>query len=77
MVGVVSSLASSCTIVGYVYETDIHCDACAGARFGRCSCPEHEVVDPATDSDGNLITPIFLDDASETDCCADCHEPLL
>ncbi len=41
-------------IIAYTYEADLHCPACAQARFGFE--PEAQ-----TDKEGNRVTPVFSD----------------
>lgn len=64
-------------IVGYTYETDIHCPECAAERFGWCECDIPNDVH-GVDGDGNEITPIFAGDEGVDDMtCSDCNEPLI
>ncbi len=61
-------------IAGYVYEGDYHCDGCAVARFGRCSCPEQDVH--GEDADGNDVGALFEMDAAGDETCGDCGAEL-
>jgi len=56
-------------VVGYAYDASIHCLDCTRARFG-------DQIDGAVDSEGNPVTPVFLDSVTDDDCCNDCGESL-
>ena len=61
-------------IIGWAYESDVHCIFCAALHFGPAL---HDEVTSLRDADGNPLHPIFAsDERAETDCCGDCHEPL-
>lgn len=63
------------TIIGYIYDADVHCDSCAAARFGRCTCDQYDVH--GEDGEGNEVHPIFtFDEVVEDLSCADCGEAL-
>lgn len=54
-------------IVGYAYDADAHCVACATAQG---------MTDPQIeDSEGNPVTPIFLDQSDDM-ICGDCFARL-
>ena len=60
-------------IIGWAYEADLHCPACARALFGDA------LDDPATeDEEGNLLSPLFSTDegSEEGDYCGDCGEEI-
>lgn len=59
-------------IVGYTYDADMHCEACALARF-----PELAIGETATDSEENQTHPIFADSCGDDDACGDCFRNLL
>lgn len=60
------------TIIGYTYEADIHCVACALKAFRDL---EHQ---GASDSEGNEVQAVFdIAEGNELNHCADCGEPLL
>lgn len=76
-------------IVAWTYEADIHCLDCAEERFGpplRISGSGRELE--GIDSEGNQISPVFLDQLSEfsmdydefdgraTVNCGTCHEEI-
>jgi hypothetical protein len=58
-------------IIGYALEADCIC-RCARDMLG---------VDPATpgltDSEGNPVAPVFLDQCEEDTYCGNCGEPLI
>ena len=56
-------------VVGYAYDASIHCLNCARARFGG-------QIDSAVDSEGNPVTPVFVDSVTADDYCDDCFESL-
>ena len=61
-------LRKSYEVVAYTYEADKHCLACASRAFG--SGEIH-----ASDSEGNPVNPVFLDQAEgDTFPCGTCHE---
>ena len=74
-------------IIAYTYDADVHCVACTTRRFGafkgivktlmqeRGQCDEHGIDEP-TDSEGNLIHPVFSTDEHDFTHCGDCHQPL-
>lgn len=54
-------------LLGYSYESDIHCVECANERFGD--------DDGAIDREGNGVYPVFCWDTLEDDCyCGTCQE---
>lgn len=60
----------SYTVIGYIFEGEVHCDSCTGKRF-----PHYQ----GTDREGNEISVYTVDDASNSDtdtCCGDCSELL-
>jgi hypothetical protein len=62
---------NSFDIIGYTYEGDNHCDACAAERFGRCPCDQADVH--GTDEEDNDVQPIFAgDEHSGSVFCGDC-----
>lgn len=73
-------------IVAYTYDSAVHCPGCARERFGRTGnsgnpteteVDEHGVRMLATDTEQNVIRPIFeSDDYSFTHCsCQDVAVP--
>jgi len=64
-------------IVGWTYDADIHCPACARERFGDAidngSDFEHDGPVPV-DSEGNEIHPFFASDEADPggEYCGDC-----
>lgn len=57
-------------IVGWTYEADVHCPACAVHRFGYDSLYGDE---GAVDSEGNEVHPIFsTDELYDDERCGDC-----
>jgi hypothetical protein len=62
-------------VIGYAYEADIHCPACAMKRFGVWA-NENTVKD----SEGNHITPVLdgqdTNDLTSDMICGDCHTVL-
>jgi hypothetical protein len=59
-------------VVGWAYEADIHCPACAMKRFGSA------LENPSSeDTEGNPIHPIFAACEEAGDYCGDCGERLL
>jgi hypothetical protein len=76
---------NACDVIGYTYNADYHCTACAIAQFGEH--PRSPIAHPwcadGIDADGNAPTPIFGDSEwwdphSEVQVqvlrCGDCHE---
>jgi hypothetical protein len=76
---------NACDVIGYTYNADYHCTACAIAQFGEH--PRSPIAHPwcadGIDADGNAPTPIFgdsewWDPRSELQVqvlrCCDCHE---
>jgi hypothetical protein len=67
---------NSTTIIGYAYDADLHCVACATDRFKTF------LNDPDTqDSEGNPVHPAFADEGWDIDSgmpeyCGDCGEQL-
>lgn len=62
-------------IIGYTYDASTHCDPCAAARFGRCTCDQKDVH--GQDREGNEVEPIFsTDELVEELFCEDCSTPL-
>jgi len=59
-------------IVGWVYEADLHCNACARARFG-CGLEESKEL---VDREGNPVHPVFLGDLKGDEVCGDCFARL-
>lgn len=51
------------TRLGFVYEADIHCASCAVAQFGPTLL--NEDCGGVRDSEGNLVSPYTVGDASE------------
>lgn len=51
------------TRLGFVYEADIHCDACAVERFGPAMLDDN--TGTIADREGNPVTPYTVGDASE------------
>ena len=68
------------TIVGYVYDADIHCTPCAKKRHGNQEADDADangIPLSATDTEGNAVGPVF--DGQESDSpqnCRDCKEPI-
>lgn len=72
-------------IIGYTYETDVHCPACT---FKATEHPyawicqpvslrdEHGVLKDAVDREGNPIHPLFDIDENNFTHCGDCREEL-
>lgn len=60
-------------IVGYAYDADTHCEACAFERFGL------DLLNPDTqDSEGNAVHPIHnWDESAPEDVCGDCFGLLM
>jgi len=58
-------------IIGYVYDGEIHCPACAEEHFGG-PFPDDQV-----DANGDPVQPIFARDYEGGDHCNDCFEALL
>ena len=55
-------------IIGYTYEADVHCVACARQDW-------HQSLDGAIDREGNTVHPIFSTDEQESSLyCGDCGE---
>lgn len=50
-------------ILGFVYETAIHCESCAVAQFGEGILHSH--AGGIVDRDGHLVTPYTMDDADQ------------
>jgi hypothetical protein len=59
-------------IVGWTYDADVHCNACTQKRFSVYALSESF----ATDSEGNMVHPIFASDEYENEVCGDCHSNL-
>ena len=57
-------------VIGWTYDADVHCDACAEARFGEPGAQE--------DTEGNPIRPIFETDEQPEGgyFCGDCGAEL-
>ncbi len=53
--------------VGYTYEADLHCPACASKRFPTLI---------GTDSEGNDVGAVFPWEVSSDEYCGDCFELL-
>lgn len=63
------------SIIGWAYDADIHCNACARKRFGD----DVETADPAPeDSEGNEIHPVFASDEIDPtgEYCGDCGDEI-
>ena len=58
-------------VMGYVYEADIHCHACTEERF-----PNNTEDNPAVDSEGNPIAPLFAEYHINHEPCGSCGSPL-
>lgn len=58
-------------IMGYVYEADIHCQACTEGRF-----PNNTETNPAVDNEGNPIAPLFAEYHINHELCGSCGGPL-
>lgn len=52
----------------WIYEADVHCDACAALRFGP---PEGEI-----DGEGNPVSRMPADDPLRYSLCGTCREPV-
>ena len=66
-------------IKAWAYESDIHCNECAIARFGERSLRLHyEEEDSPRDSDGNCPMPAFSNTAEvrDSDLCSSCRIPV-
>lgn len=62
------------TIIGYSYESDVHCVACAVATFGSPWLNREDTLD----ADGNPVCPIFAgDEGLAGSACGDCGEALV
>lgn len=59
-------------IIGWAYEADTHCPACARARFGANVAELEPCPD---DSEGNPIHPMFAGDEHDPagEWCGDCR----
>ena len=69
------------TIIGYTYNADWHCPACAKQMFFRADAPayidKNFVPYSTKDNDGNPIHPVFsTDDTDGLQHCGDCAAPL-
>lgn len=61
------------TVIGYSYEGDAHCVACALATFGSPWLNREDTLD----ADGNHVHPIFAcDEDFAGGACGDCGEAL-
>lgn len=66
------SYRKSFDIVAYAYDGDIHCEECAYQRFGNAL---YDDVHPPTDSEGNEVHPVFLDEVEEEGLdCGECGD---
>lgn len=67
---------NACDVIGYVYDADTHCSACAITRFGEHphSPPLYPWCrDDIPDNEGNMPCPIFADSEwGRTVECATC-----
>ena len=70
----------------YTYDADIHCPACAEARFGRGAdgfIATDSEGEPCTDSEGNPVGVIapwdwdHTDDRANGEYCGTCHEEIV
>ena len=61
-------------VVGYAYEADLHCVECATVRFGQAL--DQWPKPRPNDNEGNEVSPIFLDEAKDSDVCRDCRKQL-
>lgn len=69
-------LYKSYSVLGYTYEAAIHCPECTVDRFGE-AVTQHGIDDsPVTDNEGNIVHPLFADQAEPDEYCSDCHTPL-
>jgi hypothetical protein len=60
---------NACTIIGYTYDADIHCPACAAAAGMD--------KEGATDSEGNESHPVFASEEFDGPaCCGTCHDEI-
>ena len=68
-------------IIGYAYEADTHCVACAKNRFppqGNEEVDQHGIPMYAEDSEGNVISPMFTtDEMLEDFWCGACGELII
>jgi hypothetical protein len=61
--------------IAYTYEGEIHCPACAEARFGRCPCG-HIACD-VIDAEGNTVGAVApWEEHPDPINCGDCGEEL-
>lgn len=61
-------------IVGWSFDADLHCTACARTRFGKALFDEEN---PPEDREGNEVHPIFASDFDgDSENCGDCADPI-
>lgn len=60
-------------IVGWSADADLWCNDCAHRAYGVS--PDSAAVE--RDSEGNEVSPVFLDQASSQDTCGQCHVVLM
>jgi len=60
----------SWTVIGWTYDADLHCNACARERFGARALDDGTAVD----DDGNTPLPVFASDETDPagEYCGDC-----
>lgn len=78
---------NSTDVVGYTYEASLHCPDCARERAAvgllkrepplEMGTDMHGLAYDLVDREGNLVTPVFVSDATEGDRCDDCGEELM
>ena len=60
-------------VVGYTYDADMHCVDCTITHFGAEAMTRR--ISP-TDSEGNHIQVVFLEQATDGNVCRECRRRL-